>query len=38
MLKDFVVAIEGNAKLQEIRARVEAFSETFPMPGFSVSG
>jgi glycine hydroxymethyltransferase len=33
-LKDFVVSLEGNAELKAIRARVNAFATTFPMPGF----
>jgi hypothetical protein len=28
----------GNAKLADIRARVEAFASGFPMPGFDVDG
>jgi glycine hydroxymethyltransferase len=36
LLKDFVVALEGDAKAADLRARVEAFSEKFPMPGFHV--
>jgi len=38
LLKDFVVALEGNAKLADIKGRVEAFSASFPMPGFSTDG
>jgi glycine hydroxymethyltransferase len=37
LLKDFIVALEGNAKLADIRARVEAFAAAFPMPGFDVA-
>jgi len=37
MLKDFAKAIDGSSVLLEIRARVEAFAESFPMPGFSVT-
>ena len=36
MLKDFTNALQGNPKLADIRARVEAFSASFPMPGFDV--
>jgi len=35
LLKDWVKGIEGNAKLQAIRAKVEEFAASFPMPGFS---
>jgi glycine hydroxymethyltransferase len=38
LLKDFLKALEGNEKLADIKARVEAFSSAFPMPGFDVSG
>jgi glycine hydroxymethyltransferase len=36
LLKDFVAALEGDAKAADLRARVEAFSARFPMPGFHV--
>lgn len=36
MLKDFTAALEGNARVAGLRARVEAFAEAFPMPGFGV--
>lgn len=36
LLKDFVVALDGDAKVADLRARVEAFSAKFPMPGFHV--
>lgn len=35
LLKDFTKAMEGHAKIAEIRARVEAFAAGFPMPGFA---
>lgn len=37
LLKDFVKALEGNAKVADIRERVEAFAASFPMPGFDMS-
>lgn len=37
LLKDFVKALQGNAKIADIRSRVEAFASTFPMPGFDAS-
>jgi len=33
-LTDFVAAIEASEELKAIRARVNAFATTFPMPGF----
>lgn len=35
LLKDFVVALEGNAEAAALRAEVEAFASAFPMPGFT---
>lgn len=37
-LVDFVAALDGNAKLSELREEVEAFSRTFFMPGREVWG
>jgi glycine hydroxymethyltransferase len=37
LLKDWVKGIEGNTKLADVRRRVEAFSSSFPMPGFEIS-
>jgi glycine hydroxymethyltransferase len=36
LLKDFVAALDGDAKAADLRARVEAFSAKFAMPGFHV--
>lgn len=36
LLKDWIVGITGNAKLAEIRSRVEAFASSFSMPGYAV--
>jgi glycine hydroxymethyltransferase len=36
LLKEWVKGISGNAKLADIRSRVEAFASSFPMPGFDV--
>jgi glycine hydroxymethyltransferase len=33
-LKDFIPALENNADLDALRARVNNFATTFPMPGF----
>lgn len=33
-----VMSCAGNAKLADIKARVEAFAAGFPMPGFEVDG
>jgi len=33
-LKAFVAALDGNEELKAIRAKVNAFATTFPMPGF----
>jgi glycine hydroxymethyltransferase len=38
MLKDFVVGLENNADIDQLRSEVEAFAQKFPMPGFSVEG
>jgi glycine hydroxymethyltransferase len=35
MLKDWKMGLEGNPKVDELRARVEAFAEGFDMPGFT---
>lgn len=37
MLKDFVKALEGHPKIASIRARVEEFASSFPMPGFHMA-
>jgi glycine hydroxymethyltransferase len=34
MLKDFVIALEADSAVKELRAEVEAFARSFPMPGF----
>lgn len=34
MLKDFVTAIEKDSEVQQLKAEVEAFARSFPMPGF----
>jgi glycine hydroxymethyltransferase len=36
LLKDFLRELEGNAKLADLRSRVEAFAAAFPMPGFEL--
>ena len=36
MLKDFQKALEGNETIASIRARVEEFAASFPMPGFDL--
>ncbi|GBF90374.1 serine hydroxymethyltransferase [Raphidocelis subcapitata] len=36
LLKDFVAVVEKDPRIRDIRARVEAFSARFPMPGFDV--
>jgi len=38
MLKDFVVGLENNADIDQLRSEVEAFAQKFPMPGFAVDG
>ena len=38
MLKDFTVGLEKSEIIADIRKRVEAWSGSFPMPGFDVSG
>lgn len=37
LLKDFVVGLEASENIADIRQRVEAFGESFPMPGFDVA-
>jgi len=37
MLKDFVVGLENNKEIEGLCAEVEAFAQTFPMPGFEMS-
>jgi len=37
-LKDFVVAAEASEEVKAIKADVEAFARSFPMPGFSTEG
>nr|QKY15228.1 serine hydroxymethyltransferase 2 (SHM2) [Polytomella parva] len=37
VLKDFLTGIEGNAKLAALKAEVEEWSISFPMPGFDVT-
>jgi glycine hydroxymethyltransferase len=34
MLKDFVVALEGDAEAAALKKRVNEFAVKFPMPGF----
>jgi glycine hydroxymethyltransferase len=34
MLKDFILAIEKNLKVQELKQEVYQFARSFPMPGF----
>jgi glycine hydroxymethyltransferase len=36
-LKDFLRALEGNAELAKLRTEVEAFAQSFPMPGFEAA-
>jgi hypothetical protein len=36
-LKDFTVGLEESAKIKDIRARVEEWAGSFPMPGFDVT-
>ena len=36
-LKDFLRALEGNAELAALRVDVEAFAQSFAMPGFDVA-
>ncbi len=38
LIKDFVAALDGSEEVAALRARVEAFSATFAMPGFSTQG
>ncbi|GLI61008.1 hypothetical protein VaNZ11_003270 [Volvox africanus] len=35
-IKDFVKGLDGNARIADIRARVEAWASSFQMPGFTV--
>jgi len=35
MLKDWKLGLEGNPAVDTLRAEVEAFAESFPMPGFT---
>lgn len=37
LIKDFLVALEGNVELDHLRKEVEAFAMQFPMPGFDTS-
>ncbi|KAJ3085811.1 Serine hydroxymethyltransferase 4 [Quaeritorhiza haematococci] len=37
LIKDFVVALEKNEEVKALRADVEAFARSFPMPGFDPS-
>ena len=37
LIKDFAAALQGDERVAAIRARVEAFAASFPMPGFPVS-
>lgn len=34
LIKDFVVALEASQEVKDLRAEVEAFARSFPMPGF----
>jgi len=34
MLKDFVVALEGDVEAAALKKRVNEFAVNFPMPGF----
>ena len=34
MLKDYVVALEGDAECAALKRRVQEFAVNFPMPGF----
>jgi len=34
LMKDFVVALESSSKVKALKADVEAFAKSFPMPGF----
>jgi len=36
-LKDFLTSLEASPKVKELRAKVNAFATTFPMPGFDPS-
>jgi glycine hydroxymethyltransferase len=35
MLKDWKLGLEGNPAVDALRAEVEAFAESFEMPGFT---
>ena len=37
LIKDFTAALEADGRIVDIRRRVEAFSGSFPMPGFPTS-
>ena len=37
LIKDFVVALEGNEQAKQLRREVEAFARSFPMPGFDAA-
>jgi glycine hydroxymethyltransferase len=37
MLKDFVVALENNAEVHQLKLEIELFARAFPMPGFDPS-
>lgn len=37
LIKDFLVALEGNVELAHLKKAVEEFSMQFPMPGFEAS-
>ena len=34
MMKEFVLALEGNKEIEDLRKRVTAFARSLPMPGF----
>ena len=38
LLKDFTAALESSAVIADVRARVEAWSGSFLMPGFDITG
>ena len=35
MLKDWKMGLEGNPKVEALKAEVEAWAESFEMPGFT---
>ncbi|KAI8999448.1 serine hydroxymethyltransferase [Gaertneriomyces semiglobifer] len=37
LIKDFVVALDSNDQVKALRAEVEQFARSFPMPGFDVT-